>query len=185
MSIMNKLIYRDDPVPEQIYEAARDAAAHCGYDPFEEVLLDCKVLDIRWISGDSAREFYAEFLVPPCSFSSEEIVRIEWLTWSVPKQFDGSYEKAVIARSESIVVAVSTLMNREVFTYGLGPEYNWLEWQEGSPPPSELPTTVFEALGQLIVGDWLEDVQEHADGEPSYIKEIHPQLQAFVAKAIS
>ena len=64
----------------------------------------------------------------------------------MPKRFDNSYEKAVIARAESIVVAVTTLMEREVFTYGLGPEYNWLEWQEGDYTASGPSESTLKAL---------------------------------------
>lgn len=184
MTNMDHLVYRADPVSENIYEAASDAAAQCGYDQIEEVLLDYTVLDIRWVSTDSVKVRYPEFLVPPCSFLLDEIVRVDWLTWAVPKQFDGRYEDAVIGRSESIVVAVSILMEREVFTYGLGPEYNWLEWEEGSAPSSDPPDAVFEALGELIIGDWREDVREHADEDPKYLDGIHPSLRLAVAKAI-
>lgn len=47
MTNMESLVYRDDPVTEEIYEAAADAAAQCGYDQLEEVLLDYTVLDVR------------------------------------------------------------------------------------------------------------------------------------------
>lgn len=182
---MDHLVYRADPVSEHIYEAASDAAAQCGYDQIEEVLLDYTVLDIRWVSTDSVKARYPEFLVTPCSFSTDEIVRVDWLTSAVPKQFDGRYVDAVIGRSESIIVAVSILMEREVFTYGLGPEYNWLEWDEGSAPSSDPPDVVFEALGKLIIGDWREYVREHADEDPKYLDGIHPSLRAAVAQVIA
>lgn len=184
MGIMDRLVYRPDPVSDLIWEGASEAATQCGYDQFEEVLLDHRVIDVRWVSSDSVKGLYPEFLAPPCSFSPDEIVRVDWLTWAVPKRFDGRYENAVIARSESIVVAVPTLMEHEVFTYGLGPEYNWLEWEEGSSPPEELTGSAFEALGKLITGDWCEDVREHADGDKSYLDGIHPNLRAAVAQAI-
>ena len=95
MSVMDELVYRSAPVSEQIFEAARDAAAQCGYDQTEEVLLDHTILDVRWVSGDSVRSLYPEFLEPPCSFSADEIVRIDWLTWAVPSRFDGRYEKSL------------------------------------------------------------------------------------------
>ncbi|MGV0958255.1 MAG: hypothetical protein ACOYB1_00315 [Limnohabitans sp.] len=185
MSNIDRLVYRAGLVSDEIYDAASDAAAQCGYDQTEEVLLDYTVLDIRWVSTDSVKALYPEFLIAPCSFSPDEIVRVDWLTWAVPKRFDGRYESAVIGRSESIVVAVSTLIEREVFTYGLGPEYNWLEWGEGGSPSLELPATVFEALGELIIGDWREQVREHADEDPIYLDGIHPSLRAAVAQVIA
>ena len=182
---MESLVYRDAPVSEQIYEAAADAAAQCGFDQFEEVLLDSTVLTVRWVSSDSVKALYPEFLVAPCCFSPDEIVRVDWLTWAVPKQFDGRYEEAVIGRSESVVVAVSTLMERKVFTYGLGPEYNWLEWDEGSSVPVDPPPVVFETLSELITGDWRDDVKEHAEEDPNYLYRMHPKLRASVAQVIA
>ena len=184
MAVMDELVYRSAPVSEQILEAASDAAAQCGYDQTEEVLLDHTILDVRWVSGDSVRSLYSEFLKPPCSFSPDEIIRIDWLTWAVPLRFDGRYEKSVITRAESIVVAVSTLLEREVFTYGLGPEYNWLEWQEGSSPPEGLPDAVFEALSELITSDWREDVRDDAEMDPEYLDNLHPRVRAAVAELI-
>jgi hypothetical protein len=185
MANMESLVYRDAPVSEQIYEAAAEAAAQCGFDQLEEVLLDSTVLSVRWVSSDSVKSLYPEFLVAPCFFSPDEIVRVDWLTWAVPKQFDGRYEEAVIGRSESIVVAVSTLMDRKVFTYGLGPEYNWLEWDEGSSVPVDPPPVVFETLSELITGDWRDDVKERADEDPSYLDRIHSNLRAAVAQVIA
>ena len=184
METMDRLTYSPEPVPAKVREAAGYAAAQCGYDQFEEVLLDHKILDVRRVSAESVRALYADWLQPPCSFSPDEIVRVDWLTWAIPKRFNGEYEAAVIARAESIIVAATTLLEREVFTYGLGPEYNWLEWEEGSPPSNELPTSVFEALRKLISGDWRAGILEHGDHDASYLDQIHPKLQGAVAKVI-
>jgi len=185
MEAMDQLTYTSDPIPESVRDAAGDAAAQCGYDQFEEVLLEYEIVDIRRVSAQSVKDHYGEWLQPPCSFSPDEIVRVDWQTWAVPKRFDNTYEKALIARAESIVVAITTLMAREVFTYGLGPEYNWLEWEEGAPPAGEPSEPTLTALCDLIVGDWKEDVYEDADGEPRYLDRIHPSLMAAVAKAIA
>jgi hypothetical protein len=185
METMNQLTYTSDPIPESVRDAAGDAAAQCGYDQFEEVLLDYEIVGIRRVSAQSVMDHYGAWLQPPCWFSPDEIVRVDWQTWAVPKRFDNAYEKAVIARAESIVVAITTLMAREVFTYGLGPEYNWLEWEEGAPPAGEPSESALTALGDLIVGDWQEDVCEDADGQPSYLDGIHARLRTAVAKAIA
>ncbi len=184
MGTMDLLTYASDLIPESVWDAAGDAAAQCGYDQFEEVLLDYLIVDIQRVSVQSVKEKYPEWLQPPCSFSPNEIVRVQWQTWAVHKGFDGTYEKAVIARAESIVVATSTLIAREVFTYGLGPEYNWLEWEEGFPPGGEPTASAFAALSDLITGDWRESIDEHAYGKPDYLAGIHPSLRLAVAKAI-
>jgi hypothetical protein len=184
MEKMNRLTYRPEPVAADVREAAGYAASQCGYDQFEEILLNHEIVDVRRVSAESVRALYADWLQPPCSFSPDEIMRVDWLTWAIPKRFNGEYEAAVIARAESIVVAATTLLAREVFTYGLGPEYNWLEWEEGRPPSNELPASVFGALRELISGDWRNDVREHADDDASYLDQIHPKLQGAVAKVI-
>ena len=183
METMKLLNYTDEPIPESIRSAADYAASQCGYDPFEEVLLDYEVVGIRRVSAQSVKENYPVWLRPPCSYSPEDMVRVDWQTWAVPKRFGGYYEKAVIARAESIVVAISTLISGKVFTYGLGPEYNWLEWEEGVPPPGEPTAPAFKALSALITGDWRDDVREHAEEKTGYLEGIHPFLQPAVAKA--
>ena len=40
MEKMNRLTYSPEPVTAKVREAAGYAAAQCGYDQFEEVLLD-------------------------------------------------------------------------------------------------------------------------------------------------
>ena len=91
----------------------------------------------------------------------------------------------MIGRAESSIVAIPTLLAREVFTYGLGPEYNWLEWGDGVPPRGEPPEFALKALGDLIVGDWQQDVFDDAYGQPNYLDGIHPSLRMAVAKAIA
>jgi hypothetical protein len=185
MESIDHFSYTPDPVPEDVQGAAEDAAAQCGYDQFEEVLLGQTVMAVRRVSADSVRALFPDVLEAPYSVKADEVVRIDWVTWAMPKKFDGRYEDAVIARSESIVVDTSTLLRREVFTYGLGPEYNWLAREEGIPPTGELPEFVFEAIGQLITEDWREQVCEYADDDSKYLDQIHPKLRSAVAEAMS
>jgi hypothetical protein len=181
---MDSLTYRTDAISEEIHTAADEAAAQCGYDQMEEVLLATEILNIRMISAESVHRLYSEWLEPPCSYSVDEIVRVDWRTWSVPKRFNGHYAASVIERVESIVVDLPTLLAGEVFTYGLGPEYNWIDWKDGDSLNGELPSSVFEALCDLIKGDWSEDVREDAESDDEYISHIHPNLQAAVAHTL-
>ena len=80
MTTMDLLVYTPEPVPESVREAAGDAAAQCCYDQFEEVLLVYEVLDVRRVSAESVKVLYPEWLQPPCSFSPDEIVRVDWCT---------------------------------------------------------------------------------------------------------
>lgn len=184
MDKMDRLAYRPDPVPESLWDTARDAAAQCGYDQFEEKLLDHQVLSIRWVCAESARAQFPEFFEAPSPLVEDEIVRVDWRTYAVQECFDGDYEKAVVERVESIIVDVSTLVARGVVTYGLGLEYNFIEWQEGVPTGEEMPDAVFQSLSDLILTDWREDVQEWADGDPTYLDGIHPRLRDAVAEVM-
>lgn len=185
MEATDQFAYTADPIPESVCDEAEDAAAQFSYDRFEEVLLEDEIVDIRRVSAQPVKDHYGVWLQPPCSSCTNGIVRVDWQTWAVPKRFNNAYEKAVIARAESIVVATTTLMAREVFSYGLGHEYNRLEWQEGVRPADELPAFALKAIGDLIVGDWWEDVREDAGGQPSYHEGTRPSLKTAMATAIA
>ena len=62
---MHKLRYRVEQVPDHIQAVARDATEHFGYDLFAEIPLGSSVQSIRWVSVDSVKEVYPEFLEPP------------------------------------------------------------------------------------------------------------------------
>lgn len=51
--------------------------------------------------------------------------------------------------------------------------------------PADPPPDVFEALNEVISGDWREDVREHADEDPTYLDRIHPSLRSVVAQVIA
>ena len=184
MGNLDHLTYRVEPVPPSVQKAAEVAAAQSGFDPAEEVLIEFEINSVRWVSEESVKAFYKEWLLPPCSYSTKEIVRIDWHTWAVPNRFTGGYEKDVIERSESVVVAIPTLLEIGLVTYGLGPEYNWLEWGEGSPASADMPASVFDMLGELITGEWREEIQEHAQEYPDYLELIHPRIRDAVAVVI-
>lgn len=185
MNTMQLLTYRSQPVPESIWEAALHAARECAYDDGEEALLAAEVLDVRWVSVESVRALFSAFLEPPEPIAAEEVLRIDWRTWAAPRQFDGRYDNAVVERVESVVVTLATLMAGEVMTYGLGPEYNWLEWDDTAPTGDELPDAAFEALSELIVDEWSSHVLDYADGDPDYLRGIHPRLRDAVAKVLA
>lgn len=62
MEAMDQLTYTSDPIPESIRDAAGDAAAQCGYDQFEEVLLDYEIVGIRRVSAQSVKDHYGAWL---------------------------------------------------------------------------------------------------------------------------
>jgi N-formylglutamate deformylase len=182
--IRRVLAYRPDPVPESLWDAARDAAAQCGYDHGAEKRLYHLVLNIRWVWPASARANFPEFFEPTSPRAENEIIRIDWRTYAVPECFDGACETAVIERVASIIVDVSTLVAGGVVTSGLGPAYNVIEWREGVAAGEDMPDQVFDALSDLILTDWREDVQEWAGGNPACLQEIHPRLRNAVAQVL-
>jgi len=184
MTTMAVLKYRRGPIPDALRASAMQAASQVGFDQFEEFFLDGRILKMRWVHADSVRANFSTFLEPPCDFNPEEIVRVDWQTWAVPKSFTGKFEGAVVERVESIVVAAETLLADEIFTYGLGPEYNWLHWEEESPSGVALPNSVFTAIRDLIEGDWRDQVSEYAEGDDSYLEGVHPRLRAAVKRVL-
>jgi len=180
VTTVEALRYRRGSIPDALRASAMQAASEVGFDKFEEVFLDGRILKMRWVHAASVRAHFSEFLEPPCNFNPEEIVRVDWQTWTVPKAFTGQFEQAVVERVESIVVAAETLLSGEIFTYGLGPEYNWLHWEEGSPCGAALPNGVFSAIRDLIEGGWRDQVLEYAEGDGTYLEVVHPRLRAAV-----
>jgi hypothetical protein len=181
---MAVLKYRRGSIPNALRASAMQAASQVGFDQFEEIFLDGRILKVRRVHADSVRAHFSEFLEPPCNFNLEEIVRVDWQTWAIPKAFTSEFEGAVIERVESIVVAAETLLDGEIFTYGLGPEYNWLHWEEGRPRGAALPNRVFTAIRDLIEGDWRDFVSEHAEGDDTYLEGVHPRLRAAVKRVL-
>lgn len=184
MKTLDLLTYTLDPIGDDVWDAAGDVAAQCGYDQYEEVLLDYKIVAIRQLSEQSVKDHYAEWLQPPCAFLPNEIVRVDWHTWAVPKGYANACKSGVIARSESIVVGIPTLLAGEVFTYGLGPEYNWLEWGDGTTPAGAPGPSALDELYNLITSEWLDDVCWDAEGNPDYLNDLPSDLSMTLAKAL-
>ena len=181
---LSQLEYSPDPIPDDFSGLAMDVASECGYDKWEEHLLHASIRDIKWLTKESAEQFFSNDLQPVGEYSPQELLRIDWHTWSIPQRFNGLFEKAVVERVESVVVAAPILITGEVFTYGLGPEYNWLYWEEQGASADAPPQEVFDALNDLIKGDWKDKVAEYADGHDAYISSVHPLLQAAVSSAL-
>jgi len=181
---VSQLQYRTTTITQGLREAALEAATQCGYDRTDETLLHSAIDRIRWVTPQCAQTFFSDSLVPEGEWSANEIIQIDWHTWAIAKEFDARYEESVVERVESIVVAVPPLLSGEIFSYGLGPEYDWLHWEEGKAIEQELPTEVFDALQELIAREWRSQVIEVAGGDDDYLSGIHPKLQAAVAAVL-
>jgi hypothetical protein len=181
---LSDLAYRRGSVPVNIRASVLRAASQCGYDQFEEHFLGARVLKIQWVAEASVRAHFPEFLKEPCNFDPNQIVRVDWQTWAIQKRFDGRFEKSVVERVESIAVAVATLLAGEVFTYGLGPEYNWLHWEEGTATDQDLPIKAFDALRDLIESEWRDDVLEYFEEEDANLDGVNPRLLPAVRRVL-
>lgn len=184
LMLLDELQYRRASVPAKIRASAMDAASQVGYDLFEEKFLWGRILKVRWVHADSVRSYFPMFLEPPCSFNPNEIVRVDWQTWATSKGFGGQFEASVVERVESIVVATETLLANEIFSYGLGPEYNWLHWEEGKTTGEALPIKVFYAIRELIEGDWQDSIAEHSEEDEMFLDSVHPRLRSAVKRAV-
>lgn len=91
----------------------------------------------------------------------------------------------VVAASESVIVAAQVALAGEVFTHGLGPEYNWLHWEESPASGPVPPPDHSDSLCDLIRGPWRHSVLEAfgSDGE-ARIERVHPTLRGAVAEVI-
>jgi len=67
---------------------------------------------------------------------------------------------------------------------GWDPENNWLAWQDHRSTGKERPDPVFEALSELIKGEWRDNVCKYADDDPTYLDSIHPKLREAVAEVL-
>lgn len=178
------LAFRRGSIPAHIRESALSAAAQCGYDQYEEHFLWARILKIQWVAEASVRAHFPEYLKEPCNFDPQQIVRVSWQTWAIQKRFNGQFEKSVVERVESIVVAVETLLAGKVMTYGLGPEYNWLQWGEGIATDKELPVKVFDALRDLIEGEWQDDVFEYFEEDDAILNDVHRRLKPAIKRIL-
>jgi hypothetical protein len=182
---MYELNYREDNVPESLFEAAMSAAHACGYDRDEEHLLWVEILSIGVASAEDVMPLYPEVVTPEEACESGEFAQITWQTWAIPTRFEGGYESAIVERVESILVDVATLMSREVLTYGLGREHNWLEWADRGCTGESPPDDALVVLTDLITGEWSPHIREWAEDDPDYLNTIHPKLRDAVAKVLS
>ena len=173
------------PISQEIIEAAEYAASQCGYDPDREIFLGC-VVHVGWPSPYELALLSEKFGNPPEVFAGGDVISVSWSTWAIPAHFNSPDVSGIIPRFETILVEVSTLMAREVMTYGLGRDYNWLDWRDGLGLAGEPPEHVFAALSNVIRtnGYWATTIRECADGDPAYLETVHPRLRDAVAAVL-
>jgi len=152
--------------------------------------LDGEILDVEWLTQESATKAFSEYLKEPFNLSPDDFFRIDWQAWMISKDFTLELEKAITIRTESIYVDKTTLLNNVVFTYGYGPEYNWLHWQEISNPTSydenNPPIEVIEAYFELLEGDWAYELKEYFEDELDleFLNKSHPLIKSTIEKPL-
>ena len=185
-----EIFYRGGKADQDILDAAFSAAYDCACDRNEEILLDVEILDVEWLTQESATKAFSEYLKAPFNLSPDDFFRIDWQAWVISKDFTLELDKAITIRTESIYVDKTTLLNKEVFTYGFGPEYNWLHWQEISNPTSydenNPPIEVIEAYCELLEGDWAYELKEYFEDELdlAFLNKLHPLIKSTIEKLL-
>ena len=106
----------------------------------------------------------------------DPLFRVDYEFWTAPSQFYPSSPERVIYRREHLYVRGSVLASRELYVYGLGPEFGfekWFndDWVEGDPTQTALPKDGHAALLEKITCNHLNEIAEFLvdDGE------CHPQ----------
>lgn len=174
----NKLIFQEGPIDADILDASKETVGECAYDHSLEYLLHHSILELRWIDPRSVREHFGSFLEEPCCIEPNSILQIVWKAWVIPMEFSVEFEDSIEERHETMCVALPVLLAREVFAYGLGPDYNWLYWENlGSAPAISAPNEVYEALSSIIENDWKYEFHEQVQDNEDFIENCHPMLR--------
>lgn len=185
----SKIDYVDEPISGSIESLGDSVPQALGYDWDAEQLLDSSVLDVRQVSAKSAAE---QFGLDDEEFRQGEdsLIRVDYESWSAPNEFDPGAPEHVIYRREHVYVRYSVLDADEVFTYGLGREFNMELWEQdkekgGSPEEVQLPPGAREDLQSKIESEQQESIAEWLDGDidsiPAGLGEV---MQALYEKIV-
>lgn len=161
-------IYSDNTPGDEIWAAAERNAAQALCEEWNEEILYSKVLNVRWLDEAKAQALFSKYLEPKDPLKSDEILRVDWEAWVVPREFNGKFEEAIIHRVQSACIDRSSLLCGEVRTYGLGPEYNYL-WSETDPfdvvSTQNVPEEAIAKLVLLARNNWRDYIGEWLDEE--------------------
>ena len=165
----SRIDYVDGPI-----SGARDGwtdsvPSALGYDWDAEQLLSSSVLDIKQVSARCAAE---QFGLDDEEFRQglDCLIRVDYQSWAAPNEFDPEAPEHVVYRREHVYVRRSVLLAEEVFSYGLGREFDIELWEsdeekEGSPEEVRLPPGAREFLQSEIEREQREGIAEWLDGD--------------------
>ena len=178
------------PLSDEIQDAAQEVPEAVGYNRDEDVFLTGEVLDIRFVEDECASKMFG-----PCDhcddYPDDSVIRIDYCTWAVPKQFDALSPDNVIYRKEHVFIRTGVVLMGETFTYGLGPELNFIEWvpddlNEGSPDEVSLPSEAMDYLVDHIRSEHGDEIEEWTEGYEKNIPEgLSPPMLALYREIIA
>lgn len=186
----SRIDYVDGPNSGSNEDCADSVPSALGYDWDEEKLLDSSVLDVRQVSARSAAE---QFGCDGKEFRKGKdcLIRIDYESWAAPKKFDPDAPEHVIYRREHVYVRRSVLLADEVFSYGLGREFDIEHWKrdeekQGAPEKVQLPPRAREDLQAEIESEQRVEIVEWLDGDvdriPAGLGEVMQALYEKIAQ---
>lgn len=187
----SRIDYVDDGLISDANEDWADSVPSAlGYDWDEEKLLDSSVLDVRQVSARSAAE---QFGLDDKEFRKGKdcLIRIDYESWAAPKKIDIEAPEQVVYRREHVYVRHSVLLADEVFSYGLGREFDIEHWERdeekhGSPEEVQLPPSVRDDLQSEIESEQRVEIAEWLDGDvdriPAGLGEVMQALYEEIAQ---
>jgi hypothetical protein len=184
------LDYTGKTFSRKVWIAAKSAALQIGYDIDDELILDAEIDSIEQLHPDAIKNRFPHFLSDQATVSLEDFLEVTYTTWSIPKSYDGSMakvdlENAVISRCELIIVLLPDLMENTLLTYGLGREFNHIEWQDLSTSRGELTSKCVKKIRELIAGEWQSKVQEYYAENPVNLKSVPISLRSELLTTLS
>lgn len=154
---------------EEIIDAADEAFA-IGYDQFDgEVLITGRVLRVERLNEELAKTFTAYDEAE--DEADNPLVEIEYEIWVLPKSFDLHNPDELSYRRDKVIFESETLVSGSAVSYGLGPEYgqlSWdqLEWLSGRAKEVNLPTEMYEEYISKICETREENIWTYFDNDP-------------------
>lgn len=149
------------------------AAAACAVEASnteEFRALQCEVVAARNLTAASALELFGTMTSGLDPIDPATIWRVDDQIWLCTYKLDHRNPWRIDLWEEHIHIDEKTLLDGDVFTYGLGLEYHWLEWGDDQQTTMEIddvrvPPTVLDSFCELVESDWAEDIREHFEEE--------------------
>lgn len=141
-------------------KAAGENVFSLAYDSFSgEVLVFGQILELRCLTSESTAE-YLDSIGWHLETSAAPVVEIDFEAWIIPADFSPKNPENLIYRCNRVFVDADRLVKDKLVTYGLGPEYNYLEWLEIGDRSGTFPPEKLELLADVITSHRGEQIVE-------------------------